>query len=54
MLRSAMVGSLSGRWKRSVSMIAGLTTCTFTPVSARARSTAIDSDHAVMAAFVAE
>ena len=52
MLMSAMGSSLSGSRKSSVSMMAGLTTCTLTPVSAR--SIAIPSDHAVSAAFEAE
>ena len=52
MLMSAMGSSLSGSRKSSVSMMAGLTTCTLTPVSAR--SIAIHSDHAVSAAFDAE
>jgi hypothetical protein len=49
MLMSAMGSSLSGSRNSSVSMIPGLTTCTFTSVSAR--SMHIASDHAVSAAF---
>ena len=48
---SASDSSLSGRWKRSVSITPGLTTCTRTSVPATARSTCIDSDHPVSAAF---
>ena len=48
---SAIDSSLSGRWNSSVSMTPGFTTCTRTSVPATARSTCIDSDQPVSAAF---
>jgi hypothetical protein len=47
--RSESDSSLSGRWNSSVSITPGFTTWTVTPVPHR--STAIDSEKAVSAAF---
>ncbi len=48
---AAVNSSLSGRWNSSVSITPGFTTCTRTFEPAMPRSTFIDSDHAVIAAF---